>query len=143
VNAIALRSGKPLVNLSPPIQKEDEKVKTVYETLDVPELEEKIVDVAEPVVEPKIAQQPGLVSKHIPFPSRLEDKQRKDEEEFISFLNLFKSLNINFPLLELIEKIPKYVKYLKEIISRHTKLKKGEKINIDASCTAISPKNYP
>ncbi|KAA3461948.1 acidic leucine-rich nuclear phosphoprotein 32 family member B-like [Gossypium australe] len=35
----------------------------------------------------------------------------KDEDEFVSFLNLFKTLNVNLPLIELIEKVPKYTKF--------------------------------
>ncbi|KAA3466494.1 putative DNA-directed RNA polymerase subunit delta [Gossypium australe] len=53
------------------------------------------------------------------------------------------SLNVNLPLLELIDKIPKYFKYLKKIMSRHKKLKKGEQINIDTSCSAIMLRKYP
>ncbi|KAA3487165.1 bromodomain-containing protein [Gossypium australe] len=70
------------------------------------------------------------VTMKIPFPSRIKDKRRRDEADFVSFLNLFKSLNVNLPLLELIDKIPKYAKYLKEIMSRHKKLKKGANINL-------------
>ncbi|KAA3477844.1 bromodomain-containing protein [Gossypium australe] len=82
------------------------------------------------------------MQKNVPFPSRLEDKKRKDEE-FASFPNLFKSLNVNIPLLELIDKILKYFKYLKEIMSRHKKLKKCEQIKIDASCSAIIARRIP
>ncbi|KAA3471129.1 hypothetical protein EPI10_016781 [Gossypium australe] len=58
-----------------------------------------------------------------PFPSWLEDKQKHDEAEFVIFLNIIKSLNVNLSLIELIEKFPKYAKYLKENMSRHRKLK--------------------
>ncbi|KAA3484449.1 Transposon Ty3-I Gag-Pol polyprotein [Gossypium australe] len=46
----------------------------------------------------------------------------KDKANFVSFLNLFKSLNVNLSLLELIDKILKYAKYLKEIMARHKKI---------------------
>ncbi|KAA3483041.1 reverse transcriptase [Gossypium australe] len=73
----------------------------------------------------------------VPFPSRLGKKQRWDEDEFVSFLNLFKTLNINFPLIELIEKVPKYTQFLKEIMSSCRKIKIGEQANISASCSSI------
>ncbi|KAA3487784.1 hypothetical protein EPI10_031589 [Gossypium australe] len=59
------------------------------------------------------------------FTSRLEEKQKQHDEEFVSFLNLFKTLNVNLPLIELIEKVPKYAKFLKEIMSTHRKIKIG------------------
>ncbi|KAA3472817.1 acidic leucine-rich nuclear phosphoprotein 32 family member B-like [Gossypium australe] len=42
--------------------------------------------------------------EEILFPSRLEEKQKQDEDELVSFLNLFKTLNVNLPLIELIDK---------------------------------------
>ncbi|KAA3483800.1 Integrase, catalytic core [Gossypium australe] len=125
VNAISLHSSKTLTNPNEPIQKKDNSIDIADDPLDENEPEEKIGKLTEPVVEA------------VPFPSRLVDKQRRDKEEFVSFLNLFKSLNVNLSLLELIDKIPKYTKYLKEIMSRHKKLKKGKQTNINASCSAI------
>lgn len=66
-----------------------------------------------------------------------------DDNEFVNFLNLFKTLNVNLPLIELIEKIPKYAKFLKEIISRHKKIKVGEQVQINASYSAIISKQIP
>ncbi|KAA3460911.1 reverse transcriptase [Gossypium australe] len=84
-----------------------------------------------------------LVQKNVSFPSRLKDKQIRDEKEFVSFLNLFKSFNVNLALLELIDRIPKYEKYLKEIMSRYKRLEKGEQIKINASCSAIIARKIP
>lgn len=63
-----------------------------------------------------------------------------DEADFVSFLNLFKSLNANLLLLELIDKIPKYVKYQKEIMKQYRKMKNDEQIDISASCSALIAK---
>ncbi|KAA3483659.1 hypothetical protein EPI10_005809 [Gossypium australe] len=104
-------------------------VETVNETLDEPELEEQMEKVVKPIAEIEIEQHPKLVSKYILFPSR-------DEAKFVSFLNIF-TLNVNFSLLEINDMIPKYAKYLKEIMSRHKKLKKGEKININALVVSL------
>ncbi|KAA3480038.1 hypothetical protein EPI10_020499 [Gossypium australe] len=56
----------------------------------------------------------NLSTTKVPFPKILEDNQKRDD-----------SFNVNFPLLELIDKIPKYAKYLKEIMKRHKKMKKA------------------
>ncbi|KAA3473652.1 myb-like protein A [Gossypium australe] len=57
------------------------------------------------------------VGAKIPFPSRLEEKRKRDNDEFVCFVNLFKALNVNFSLIELIEKVPKYAKFLKEMVA--------------------------
>lgn len=77
------------------------------------------------------------------FPSKVEEKQKWDEGEFVSFLNLFKTLNVNLPLIELIEKAPKYAKFLKEFMSRHKKIKVGKQVKINASCNVIISKKVP
>ncbi|KAH1073541.1 hypothetical protein J1N35_025869 [Gossypium stocksii] len=41
----------------------------------------------------------------VPFPKRLEERKKMDNEEFLSFLNMFKALNVNLHLLKLLEKI--------------------------------------
>ncbi|KAA3482881.1 hypothetical protein EPI10_005093 [Gossypium australe] len=47
------------------------------------------------------------------------------------------------PLIELIEKIPKYAKFLKDIMSRHRKTKVGEQVNLSASSSVISSRQVP
>ncbi|KAA3466436.1 hypothetical protein EPI10_001529 [Gossypium australe] len=85
----------------------------------------------EKVIEPIAEHNTEAVLMQIPFPSWLEDKHKRDKVEFVSFLNLVKLLNVNFPLIELTEKIPKYAKCLKEITTTHRKIKKGNHINLD------------
>ncbi|KAA3469674.1 hypothetical protein EPI10_015438 [Gossypium australe] len=53
------------------------------------------------------------------------------------------SLNVNQPLIDLIEKVTKYTRYLKEIMSRRRKIKIGERATIDASCSAIISRQFP
>ncbi|KAA3462881.1 acidic leucine-rich nuclear phosphoprotein 32 family member B-like [Gossypium australe] len=71
----------------------------------------------------------------IPFPSILEEKQRRDEDEFVSFLNMFITLKVNLPLIELIEKAPKYANFSKEILARRKKLKVPQKLKDPGSFT--------
>ena len=51
----------------------------------------------------------------IPFPHRL--RKQKDGEQFFRFLEIFKKLQINIPLAEALAQMPKYAKFLKEIIT--------------------------
>lgn len=53
---------------------------------------------------------------------------------------MFKTLNVNLPLLELIEKVSKYAKFLKKIMSKRRKIRVGEHVEINASYFAIISK---
>ncbi|XP_050889300.1 uncharacterized protein LOC127094518 [Lathyrus oleraceus] len=56
----------------------------------------------------------------LPFPTR-NKKKGQHEIFFEKFLELFKKLEINIPLLEALEQMPTYAKFMKDIISkRHT-----------------------
>ncbi|KAA3487177.1 signal transducer and activator of transcription A-like [Gossypium australe] len=92
----------------------------------------------EEVVRPKVEPKKETIKE-----LALKKKQKRDEDEFLSFLNLFKTLNVNLPLIELIEKVPKYAKFLKEIISRHRKIKVGEQVNMSTSYSAIISRQVP
>ncbi|KAA3461581.1 Retrovirus-related Pol polyprotein from transposon opus [Gossypium australe] len=84
----------------------NKKINTEIPTDDEPELEK----VDEPTTEQKIEIIKDPIVPKISFPSRLEEKQKLDEYKSVSFLNLFKTLNINLPLIELIEKVPQKLK---------------------------------
>ncbi|KAA3477000.1 bromodomain-containing protein [Gossypium australe] len=138
LKAIAFRSSKVLSSPEIPTLEEtvdniDEPQNNSLEMEDRPELKEKNAPAAEMGKEtPKDAE-----FTKVPFPSRLEERQKRDEDEFVSFLNFFKTLNVNLPLMELIEKVPKYAKILKETMARHKKIKVGEQFNLSASYSVI------
>ncbi|KAA3466268.1 UPF0746 protein [Gossypium australe] len=67
----------------------------------------------------------------------------KDKDKFVCFLNLFKTLNVNLPLIELIEKVPKYTKLLKEMMARRKKINVREQVNLSASCSVIISRQVP
>ncbi|XP_039134241.1 uncharacterized protein LOC120271633 [Dioscorea cayenensis subsp. rotundata] len=51
----------------------------------------------------------------IPYPARL--RQDKDEAQFRKFLNVFKQLHINIPLVEALTQMPKYTKFMKDLLT--------------------------
>ncbi|XP_048227297.1 uncharacterized protein LOC125369328 [Ricinus communis] len=71
----------------------------------------------------------------IPYPARL--KQEKVDQQFIKFLDLFKKLRINLPFVEAISQMPKYVKFLKEILSHNRKLEDLAIVTLSEECSAI------
>ncbi|KAA3470576.1 UPF0746 protein [Gossypium australe] len=66
---------------------------------------------------------------------KCEEKKKRDDEEFIDFLKMFKPLNVNLPLLELLEKMPKYAKFLKD-----RRIWRREQIALNKECSAESSK---
>ena len=50
-----------------------------------------------------------------PYPERLGKQEHA--QQFKKFLEMFTDLHINIPLVEVITQMPKYVKFLKELIS--------------------------
>ncbi|XP_062099849.1 uncharacterized protein LOC133805703 [Humulus lupulus] len=76
-----------------------------------------------------------------PFPQRLH-KQKLDKQ-FSKFLQVFKKLHINIHFAEALKKIPNYVKFMKDILSKKRKLGDFETIALTEECSAILQKKLP
>ena len=70
----------------------------------------------------------------VQFPQRLQ--RAKLEELFSKFLNMFKKIEINIPFFEALTKMPHYVKFIKDILSRKGKFLEGV-VSLIATCSAI------
>ena len=71
----------------------------------------------------------------IPYPQRL--KKSKLDKQFTKFLEVFKKLHINIPFADALEKMPSYVKFMKEILSKKRRLSDFETVNLIEECSAI------
>ncbi|KAL5570294.1 hypothetical protein UlMin_026869 [Ulmus minor] len=128
VKAITLRSGKEL-------EKSKEASKQAIE-------EDTSVSKNQPAtttIEQPTYQTPS--SNAAPFPQRLR-KQNLDKQ-FSKFLNIFKSLHINLPFVDMLEQMPKYAKFLKDILSNKRKLEECEAIALTEETTALLQKKLP
>ncbi|XP_024963991.1 uncharacterized protein LOC112504285 [Cynara cardunculus var. scolymus] len=96
----------------------------------------KNVESPVPHSEPIIIQEPPSQSSkkpviahippYIPFPQRL--RNQKEKLQFKKFFDVFKLLHINIPLVEAIEQMPSYAKFLKDILSKKKKLNEFETV---------------
>ena len=77
----------------------------------------------------------------IPFPQRL--KKNNLDKQFAKFLEVFKKLHINIPFMEALEQMPKYVKFMKEILSKKRKLGDYEMVALTEECSAVLQKKLP
>ena len=127
VNAIMLRSGKQLPEVG--IEKEEEEVakddhKKERQTKEY--IEEK---------ESKKEEVPKNFTPPLPFP---QGQQRtKNDKHFGKFLKAFQQLNLNIPILDVINTMPAYAKFLKDIISHKRKWTDHETIPINEECSAV------
>ncbi|KAL5572868.1 hypothetical protein UlMin_022465 [Ulmus minor] len=119
--AITLKSGKEL-------EKSKEVSKQVIEEdTSGPKDQDATTTIEQPLLKPS--------SNAIPFPQRLR-KQNLDKQ-FSKFIDIFKSLHINLPFVDMLEQMPKYAKFLKEVLSNKRRLEANEKVMLTEECSAI------
>ncbi|XP_042056068.1 uncharacterized protein LOC121800594 [Salvia splendens] len=125
---------------------------TVYE---VPSLPATISDI---VLEPKAAvaekekeaekENTGTTSGvKVPFPQVLNQKKKKKkkkkDEQFTRFLDIFRKVHVNIPLIEALQQMPKYAKFLNEVIAQKTSWGQVDTINLTENCSALLQRKLP
>ncbi|KAK8593169.1 hypothetical protein V6N12_045254 [Hibiscus sabdariffa] len=132
VSTITLKSG---TIVEPPIQKQEEAKKPT--SLDSQEEDDATTKKGSPTPEPE--QSP--YAKPPPFPLRFLKKDKQAEEKEI--LDIFRKVEVNIPLLEVIRKIPRYARFLKDLCTNKRKLVGHEKINLGENVSAILTQHLP
>ncbi|KAI3767638.1 hypothetical protein L2E82_17938 [Cichorium intybus] len=77
----------------------------------------------------------------IPFPQRL--KKEKEDKEFKKFLEHLKQLSINIPFVDAITQMPKYAKFLKDLLTNRKKMEEVSLVTLSEKCYAMMMKNLP
>ncbi|KAL5575038.1 hypothetical protein UlMin_016737 [Ulmus minor] len=125
--AITLRSGKELEK-----SKEASK-QAIEEDTSVSKNQPAATTIEQPLPKPS--------TNAVPFPQRLR-KQNLDKQ-FSKFIDIFKSLHINLPFVDMLEQMPKYAKFLKEVLSNKRRLEGNEKVMLTEECSAILQRKLP
>ncbi|XP_042056459.1 uncharacterized protein LOC121801054 [Salvia splendens] len=116
------------------------------EANEVPEeKEEEEIEVESPLMQSKV-QPEAIVSPKprevkIPFPQVVQKK--KLDEKFVKFLEIFKRVHLNIPLIEALQQMPGYLKFLKEIMSKKKRLVDYETVNLTENYSAIIQQKMP
>ncbi|XP_059285173.1 uncharacterized protein LOC132038536 [Lycium ferocissimum] len=87
--------------------------------------------------EPKtIAEQPveEVVRPPLLFPQRLQ--KQKADSACKKFLELLKQVHINIPLVELFQEVPKYAKYIKDVVSNKRRWIEFETVALTEECSS-------
>ena len=75
------------------------------------------------------------------YPQHL--KKSKLDKQFTKFLEVFKKLHINITFVDALKKMPSYVKFMKEILSKKRRLSNFETVNLTEECSAILQQKLP
>ncbi|GJV17243.1 putative nucleotidyltransferase, ribonuclease H [Tanacetum coccineum] len=77
----------------------------------------------------------------IPFPRRL--KKEKEKEQFRKFFENLQQLSINILIVEALEQMPKYDKFIKDLLCRIGKAEETSKITLNKRCSAVLLNKIP
>ncbi|XP_076943949.1 uncharacterized protein LOC143614379 [Bidens hawaiensis] len=122
--------------------------------------EEKVVDeeiemeapcklqVKTPFIEPQVEKKlvefqppPDINIAHVPYPARL--KNQKYTREYGHFLDMFRQLKINLPFVEALQHMPKYTKFLKDLLKRKYWLGEVSSIPLSGDCSVVVLNRVP
>ncbi|XP_022041043.1 uncharacterized protein LOC110943612 [Helianthus annuus] len=137
---MTLRSGKTAQAIPPAVSEkpvDDEEVDEEIEAESPGEVQQRRVPAS--TARPKEPVREYVPP--IPYPRRL--KKQKMEEHYGKFLELFKQLHINLPFVEALAQMPKYAKFLKDILSNKKKLEELSQVTLNEECSAVLQNKLP
>ncbi|XP_022024609.1 uncharacterized protein LOC110924945 [Helianthus annuus] len=76
-----------------------------------------------------------------PYPGRLLAKS--DSEQHSRFLEMLKKLHVNLPFNEALSKMPKYAKFLKDLLTNKKKLEELSTVILSEECSAVVQNKLP
>ncbi|XP_050916003.1 uncharacterized protein LOC127131112 [Lathyrus oleraceus] len=114
VSTVITRNGKIDEVVEEVDEEEDQLIEVDLEIKDNEVVREEVV-APKPIVKETVIEPKPVVK--LPFPTR-NKKKGQHEKNFEKFLELFKKLEINILLLETLEQMPTYAKFMKNIISK-------------------------
>ncbi|RYR66482.1 hypothetical protein Ahy_A03g012475 [Arachis hypogaea] len=90
--------------------------------------------------EPEISQQ-ELLRLYALFPQLL--KSAVGKRMYSRFLDSFASLNVNILFIKVIQQMPAFIKYMKELLPKKSSLKGGQTIVMNKDCSSLIQTQLP
>ncbi|KAK2359227.1 hypothetical protein QL285_084620 [Trifolium repens] len=78
----------------------------------------------------------------LPYP-RAPKKEKSQENTFRKFMEMFNSLQVNIPFAEMLEQMPLYAKFMKELLTKKRRPKEDEPVLMNEECSAIIQSKLP
>ncbi|XP_070002146.1 uncharacterized protein [Nicotiana sylvestris] len=76
-----------------------------------------------------------------PFPQRLQ--KQKDDAKYNKFLDILSQLSVNLPLVEILQEVPKYARYLRDIVANKRRHAEFETVALTEECSARVQSKLP
>ncbi|XP_070029232.1 uncharacterized protein [Nicotiana sylvestris] len=130
VNAVTLRNGREIEEV--PKKKRD---KPIPEGELIPKVTHEPKNDAE-IPEPVEAPRPPP-----PFPQRLQKKN--NDRMFTKFLSMLSQVQLNIPLVDVLREIPKFSKYIKDIVAHKRRLTEFETVALTEECISRVQNKLP
>ncbi|KAL8244068.1 hypothetical protein R6Q59_010326, partial [Mikania micrantha] len=96
---------------------------------------------AQPEKTPEKKKDPEIDLSKIPYPVRV--LQQKYEKEYGRFLELFKQLKVNISFIEALQHMPKYAKFLKDLLTNKRKMEELSTVTLSEKCSAVVQNKLP
>ncbi|KAI3786272.1 hypothetical protein L1987_39834 [Smallanthus sonchifolius] len=104
---------------------------------------------SEPPVEKKKVEEksegkkkiPEVYLSRVPYPARF--MQHTFAKDYGRFLELFKQLKFNLPFIEALQHMPKYAKFLKDLLSNNKKLEEDSTVSLSEKCSIVVQNKLP
>ncbi|KAL7599566.1 hypothetical protein Lser_V15G21208 [Lactuca serriola] len=92
---------------------------------------------------PEQKNRPPVKPYHPPlrFPARA--RQEKNDVDYQKFLEHIKALQINMSFIEAVAQMPKYAKFLKELLTNRKKMEEVKKVVLNDNCSAAMLNKLP
>ena len=141
--AVTLRSGKKLS--TPLINDEDDELpqeedKAIIEDIQQKESASKEKEKSKSNIG-STSNSTSFIPNTLPFPQRFQKK--KIDAQFSKFLDIFKKLEINLPFAEALEQMPKYAKFIKDVLSKKKRYGDYEVVALTEECSTTLQRKLP
>ncbi|XP_059289488.1 uncharacterized protein LOC132043007 [Lycium ferocissimum] len=97
----------------------------------------------EKAVEAPVAKQPQAVVAKPPPPFPQHLARQKEEATYKKFLDLLKQVHVNVPLVDMLQGIPKYAKYIKDIVANKSRFTEYATVALTEECTSRIQNKLP
>ncbi|CAJ2672483.1 unnamed protein product [Trifolium pratense] len=122
-------------NVSKEVEISEDEIEKVEKQRETKEKESKKVEKGKGVDESPYAR--------MPFPRRKKVKNLEREKEFKKFMNVLNKLEMAIPLVEALEQMPSYAKFLKELLTKKRKPLDDEMVSMTEECSALIQRKLP
>lgn len=83
------------------------------------------------------------MNKRLPLLFSQKYIKEKEDVLFNKFIDTFKESHINLPLLDILQSMPKYAKYLRDMVVKKVKVQDVGAITLTKECCAIMTQKIP